>query len=109
MKMASKSVLSVIRQKGESQNGCFKKTKHTKFSENWTFLTPWYAHVKFIIIDAGDFTKTKKEKISRVGKINILFAETTKMRWVMVFPDWKNDAVSTLFTKYSVTVKIMRN
>ena len=27
------SSLSVIRQKGESQNGCFKKTKHAKFSE----------------------------------------------------------------------------
>ena len=24
---------SVIRQKGKSQNGCFKKTKHAKFSE----------------------------------------------------------------------------
>ena len=24
---------SMIRQKGESQNGCFKKTKHAKFSE----------------------------------------------------------------------------
>ena len=31
---------------GESQNGCFKKTKHAKFSEKRTFLTPWYAHVK---------------------------------------------------------------
>ena len=31
---------SVIRQKGESQNGCFKKTKHAKFSEKQTFLTP---------------------------------------------------------------------
>ena len=31
---------SVIRQKGESQNGCFKKTKHFKFSEKRTFLTP---------------------------------------------------------------------
>ena len=37
---------SVIRQKGESQNGCFKKTKHAKFSEKRTFLTPWYAHVR---------------------------------------------------------------
>ena len=37
---------SVIRQKGESQNGCcFKKTKHAKFSEKRTFLTPWYAGV----------------------------------------------------------------
>ena len=34
---------SVIRQKGESQNGCLKKTKHTKFSENQKFLTP-YTH-----------------------------------------------------------------
>ena len=32
--------LPVIRQKGQSQNGCFKKTKHVKFSEKRTFLTP---------------------------------------------------------------------
>ena len=31
---------SVTRQKGESQNGCFKKTKHAKFSEKRTFLIP---------------------------------------------------------------------
>ena len=31
---------SVIRQKGESQNECFKKTKHAKFSENEHFLSP---------------------------------------------------------------------
>ena len=31
---------SVIRQKGESQNGCFKNTKQAKFSEKRTFLTP---------------------------------------------------------------------
>ena len=29
---------SVIRQKGESQNGCFKKTKHAKFSEKCSFF-----------------------------------------------------------------------
>ena len=40
---------SVIRQKGESQNGCFKKAKHGKFSEKRTFLTPWYAYVRFEI------------------------------------------------------------
>ena len=34
---------SVIRQKDESQNGCFKRTKHAKFSEKRTFLTLWYA------------------------------------------------------------------
>ena len=29
----------VIRQKGESQNGCSKKTKHVKLSKKRTFLT----------------------------------------------------------------------
>ena len=38
-----------MRQKGESQNGCFKKTKHAKFSLKQTFLTPWYAHVHAIL------------------------------------------------------------
>ena len=33
-------------QKGESQNGFLKKTKHVKFSEKRTFLIPWYAHVR---------------------------------------------------------------
>ena len=33
----------VIRQKGESQNGCFKKTKHVKFSEKRTFIF-WCAY-----------------------------------------------------------------
>ena len=39
------SNLSVIRQKGESQNVCFEKTKHARFSKKETILTPWYAHV----------------------------------------------------------------
>ena len=30
---------SVIRQKGESQNECFKKAKHAKISQKQTFLT----------------------------------------------------------------------
>ena len=37
---------SLIRQKGECENGCFKKTKHAKFFKKRTFLTPWYAHVR---------------------------------------------------------------
>ena len=36
---------SVIRQRGESQNGCFRKTKHAKFSKKRAFLNSWYAHV----------------------------------------------------------------
>ena len=33
-------IASIIRQNGESQNGCFKKTKGAEFSEKRTFLTP---------------------------------------------------------------------
>ena len=32
-------IFLVIKQKGKSQNGCLKKTKHVKFSEKRTFLT----------------------------------------------------------------------
>ena len=39
-------ISSVIRQKGKSQNGCFKKIKHVKFSKKRTFLTPWCAQVR---------------------------------------------------------------
>ena len=40
-------ISSVIRQKGEPQNGCYKKTKHAKFSEKLRFLTPYaYQGVK---------------------------------------------------------------
>ena len=44
-----KLALSVISQEGESQNGCFKKSKHAKFSKKQTFLTPRYAHVRLRI------------------------------------------------------------
>ena len=47
---------SVTRKKGQSQNGCYKKTKHAKFSEKQTFLTPWYAHVDthtFVCVSGG--------------------------------------------------------
>ena len=33
-------ISSVIKQKGESQNGCLKKTKRAKFTEKLKFLTP---------------------------------------------------------------------
>ena len=34
---------SVTKQKGESQNECYKKAKHATFSNKQTILTPWYA------------------------------------------------------------------
>ena len=35
---------SELKQMGESKNGCYKKTKHAKFSEKQTILIPWYNH-----------------------------------------------------------------
>ena len=52
---------SVIRQKGDNQNECFKKKNHAKFSEKLTFLIPWYAHVctcadgKFVVLCFLDY------------------------------------------------------
>ena len=42
-----KQMPSIIRQKGKSSNGCFKKIKHAKFSEKRSFLTPWHADIRF--------------------------------------------------------------
>ena len=70
---------SVIRQKGEShesQNGCFMKTKHTKFSEKRTFLTPWYAHVR---------VKYTRTKCLFYGKFGVLrFLETPVLRFALL-------------------------
>ena len=38
---------SVLRQKGESRNGCLKKTKHAKFSEKRTFFIRFFFKVFF--------------------------------------------------------------
>ena len=48
---------SVIRQIGESQNGCYKKTKHVKFYEKRTFLTPWYVHIRNLTVNIQDSIK----------------------------------------------------
>ena len=44
----SEEISSVIRQKGESQNGCFKKVKHAKISEKETFVGISFGVYKFI-------------------------------------------------------------
>ena len=64
-------------EKGESQNGCFKKTKHAKFSQKRTFLTTWYTHV-YTHVSGG-------KKCSFYGKFGVLcFLETPVLR----FPLW---------------------
>ena len=67
---------SVIRQKGESQNGFFKKTKHAKFSEKLIFLTPWYSHVRLRI---------RGKKCSFYGKFGVpCFLETPVLRFAIL-------------------------
>ena len=64
---------SVITQKGESQNVCFKKTKQAKFSEKRKFSTPWYAHYQ------GD------KKCSFFRKFGFLcFLETPVLRFALL-------------------------
>ena len=63
----------VIRQKSESHNGCFKKTKHAEILEKLTFLNPWYAHVCVPI---------RGKKYSFLGKFGVLcFLETPVLRF----------------------------
>ena len=52
---AIREIASIISQKGESQNGCFKKTKPAKFFEKWTFLTPWWFEIRlfYLITDTS--------------------------------------------------------
>ena len=58
---------SVIRQKGESQNGCFNKIKHIKFSEKRTFLTPWYALLPY-------YRRLVKHVIAYLFLVNLFFS-----------------------------------
>ena len=67
---------SVIRQKGGSQNGYFKKTKHAKFSEKRTFLNPWHVHVR---------VRIRGKKCLFVRKFDILcFLEIPVLRFALL-------------------------
>ena len=62
---------SVIREKVESQIGCFKETKHVKFSEKRTFLT-------YVCVSGG-------KKCSFFGKFDMLcFLETPVLRFALL-------------------------
>ena len=68
---------SVMRQKGESQNGCFKKTKHAKYSEKRTFLAPF--NISYVRVLSGG------KKCSFFGKFVVLcFFETPILRFALL-------------------------
>ena len=63
-------------QKGESQNVCFKKTKHVKFSENEHFLPP--DNHMYMCVSGG-------KKCSFLGKFDVLcFLEILVLRFALL-------------------------
>ena len=75
--------LSVIRQKGESQNGCFKKSKHAKFSEKKKMSytppppSPPNTHT-YVCVSGG-------KKCSFFGKFGVFcFVETSVLRFTLL-------------------------
>ena len=67
---------SVIRQKGECQKGCFKKTKHANFPKNNYFLPP-DTHTN-VCVSGG-------KKCSLFGKISALcFLGTPVLRFALL-------------------------
>ena len=70
-------ISSVITQKGESQNGCFKKRKHAKFSKKRTFFLTSDTHT-YVCISGG-------KKCSFFGKFGVLsFLETPVLRFALL-------------------------
>ena len=66
--------VSLIRKKGEFQNGGNKKAKHAKFSEKQTFSTAWYANARV-----------------RVGGVrNVPFSENLACFAVLLPPFWNS-------------------
>ena len=89
-------ITSVIRQKGKSQNGCFKKTKHGKFSEKRAFFTPWYAHLRV-------------KNVYFSEKFDVLcFLETPVLRFALLLYYWRLNHFTTL-SQVCGNVTIMRS
>ena len=82
---------AIIRQNGESQNGCFKKTKHAKFSEKRTFLPPGtHTYEHFLLRDTRTYVCVSGgKKRSFFGKFGVLcFLETPVLRFAL-FPYYR--------------------
>ena len=67
--------LSLIRQKGESHNGCFKKTKHVKFSEKTNIsypLTRTRANISYSLICTCAYQGGGVRNVRFFGKFDVL-------------------------------------
>ena len=91
-KFGQYSKSSVIRQKGESQNGYFKKAKHAKISEKLKFLIP-DMHT-FVYVSGG-------KKCLFFGNFGMVcFLETPVLRFALL-PYYRR---SPVFEKFSLKV-----
>ena len=80
---------SVIRQKRESQNGYFKKTRHAKFSEKRTFLR----------------TDTHTYDDLEVQKIVLCFVETPVLRLALLPYYRRKDPLQGWFPNFAFNIK----
>ena len=88
-----KNISSVISQTDESQNGCFKKKTHVKFSKKRTFLTLWYAHVR---------VRIRGSEMFDFGKFGALcFLETPILRFALLPYYRRSRNVVSVFKVYT--------
>ena len=86
---------SVIRQNGESQNRCFKKIEHAKFSKKRTFPIPWYA--LFSCIQSKSlYSVWIQENSAYQGVRNVRFFENLAYFVFLKHPFW--DSLFCLIT-----------
>ena len=91
--LTSKADFVRYKAKDESRNEGDKKTKHAKFSEKLTFLTPWYAHVYF--------------SIGNPFEVKALLSNTTRQKGKAVLTSschWRFFQNKAKFQKYSTFI-----
>ena len=104
--------LSVIRQKSESQNECFKKTKHAKFSEKRTFVTPWYPHVRKTKdwISKRVFQENEASQIFRKGTfLTSRYAHVYKAKGRISKRVFQENKARQIFQKTNISYLLIRS
>ena len=100
---------SVIRQKGESQNGCFKKTKYVKFSDKRTFLTPWFFILEFsareLKLDLNIFFELMQNR----RQISYCFTNLVGTLWSEFFSWFLCIVLIACFNSFDLTVNFTKD
>ena len=94
---------SAIRQKSESQSGCYKKTKHIKFSTKRTFLTPYVCAYLVCVCVSGS------KKCSFFGKFGLLCSPVTHVLRFALFFTLLTTKLRAYLVKYFYRKNIKKN